>query len=175
MTPTALDGYVSDLGALSEGDSAFGRTIQEDTRSGLFNIAKWESFDDTYRFELTRSATDLVVTLPQSNTFTVDFFFFSSTYGVKGFSGDLADSGTQITTSPYSIGALMAGTYDLIISGKFRSTGAPNAYTYEGGLDVTYAPIPAAAWLFVSALVGGGLLSRRRADVVDDTGALMPS
>lgn len=52
---------------------------------------------------------------------------------------------------------LNAGDYYIEISGSAGSTAG-----YAGNLSVAETPLPAAVWLFGSALAGGGILLRRR-------------
>ncbi len=56
---------------------------------------------------------------------------------------------------------LPAGTYSLFVGGNFAGgTGAPAKYTVS--LTASPVPLPAAAWLFGSGLVGLGSLARAR-------------
>ncbi|MEM1152957.1 MAG: hypothetical protein AAGI44_02385 [Pseudomonadota bacterium] len=67
--------------------------------------------------------------------------------------------GTVSTTTSGFIGEVFtAGTYELAIGGL--GVAGPYDYTLSG--DVSPVPLPAAAWLFGSAVLGLSLVSRRR-------------
>jgi hypothetical protein len=120
-----------------------------------------------------------------SGSFTIDYFFqLGSPATVNGFARDvsnlvyptfdiasitvalyqgstlivqgLADAATSIF-SPITIGA---GSYSLRVTGIGAAAGG--VYTTAVGVRVAPVPLPAAAWLLLSGLVGIGTLAKRR-------------
>lgn len=99
--------------------------------------------------------------------------------GLSGFEGDLVISlyqgnyreGDTIVGSPIAtatgtnlsnVGVLASTQYSLIISGLTTATPF-NIIT--GSIAVTSVPLPAAAWLFGSALLGLTMVARRRTSI----------
>lgn len=88
------------------------------------------------------------------------FSIFKDTDGVLNGEGNWANSNNPLlsfrinSTSPLASFTLAAGTYVLRLSGTGNS-GATTAVTLAA------VPVPAAAWLFGSAMVGFGALRRR--------------
>lgn len=78
--------------------------------------------------------------------------------GIQQGDDVLDDMGTpRFGSSPGFTGALGPGTYTFWI----QETAGPLAYSLD--FQVSEVPLPAAAWLFGSALLGLGALKRRRA------------
>jgi hypothetical protein len=113
------------------------------------------------------------VTLKSSGSFTDNFYFsLASTSSLKvalgglGFStlvGELYDDTTHKVVDSglsFTLPSLTGGNdYDLIVKGK-----SPLGGIFAGVVHVSPAavPIPAAAWLLLSGLVGVGAVARRR-------------
>jgi hypothetical protein len=115
--------------------------------------------------------------------FTKDWFF--SLNSPSGLGGDvvsvnigalthihdpdltLIDTTTSTTyatdVKTFSLASLPSGNYELEVTGK--ATGSAGGI-YSGAVTVSAVPLPAAAWLLLSGLVGVGLMARRRS--VDD-------
>ncbi len=93
----------------------------------------------------------------------LDAFFYSGVGSNGGFLRAVLTGPNGATTNlsgatgNFFLGAFAAGTYSLKIVGSVNPT---DIYNYD--LSVQAVPVPAAALLFGSALVGAGALKRRR-------------
>ena len=78
-------------------------------------------------------------------------------------------SSSSISTATLLLSNLAPGDYTIFLGGYFGATAGPNeaakhvAYTASiAAAPVSAVPIPAAAWLFASALTGLGVIGRRK-------------
>lgn len=116
-------------------------------------------FDDNFSFDLTGTGASGAVK-------KFDLVLGSlSYYHIKNFVVSLwtaTNSGTPITEisvgKNFSLPSLPSGFYDLVVTGNANGKlGGSFA-----GTVVAAVPLPAAAWLLLSGLVGVGALARRR-------------
>jgi hypothetical protein len=97
------------------------------------------------------SAAALLVTgISNISSFVVKVFDSSSN---QLFSGG-APAGTQVD---FTLQSLASGSYRINITGMYSGS---NGGSYSG--NVAMIPLPAAAWLLLSGLVGLGAVARRR-------------
>ena len=126
------------------------------------------------------------VELFQTETFFTDSFdiseagLYKATLTDFNFPAPMTDTGMNITTTTDSLGSLMApgsfmfnampGTYFVSFFG-FADTHTPAQHghcfhpkTQLGmyGIDISAVPVPAAAWLFGSGLIGLAAVARRK-------------
>ena len=86
-----------------------------------------------------------------------------------GFTGTLGQSMAVSSTSPGDYRSAFQGLSDLSGAGETYSLSTPYVLTINGNVSLTPAPtaavpLPAAAWLFASALAGLGVFGKRKAD-----------
>ena len=116
------------------------------------------AFNDAYFFTYTGSPTLSALATTTNN-------ILSTAFGINNFSfvwryvdvPQILASGAAPFTN-LALALTLPGTYELILSGTPRAEGGQ----YTASLAVNAVPIPPAAFLFGSALVGIGLLTRRR-------------
>lgn len=163
----ALAGAVSIVSAFSPVQAAYNSPSMTDLAKGSLNALLTTGhyeFDnetnnsspvisDTWSFSLaSNSAVELEVTPSEFNLFGSKIIGtnLSGTFGVTPMAmGEIV-----------SLGVLMANTvYTINLNGAV--TGAIGG-GYDGALRVAAVPVPAAAWLFGSAILGLTLFSRRR-------------
>lgn len=106
-------------------------------------------FTDTWEFTLGPAHSDVQVIL---NNVAVGG---GLVFNIAGLTGTLDGIGGLVFTAAN----LAAGPHTLTVSGT--GTGALGGL-YSGSLSVTAVPLPAAAWLFGSAVLGLSLVSRRK-------------
>lgn len=89
-------------------------------------------------------------------------FNFDS-FHIKDLMVELLDTATDkmydLGAGKFSLASLPAGPYELILTGD--ATGSSGGI-YAGAFHLTAVPLPAAAWLLLSGLVGLGAIARRR-------------
>jgi len=113
-------------------------------------------FDNDWYFSLT-SPSKL-----KGDALSINFAGFD----IKGLKLELIDTTTNtdyFLSHKFTLAGLPAGDYELIVTGD--ATGK-NGGVYSGA--ITAVPLPAAAWLLLSGLVGVGVIARRRR--ADDEG-----
>lgn len=147
--------------------AAFSFQANAATDLGLITLSKDFSntvsgaFSDTYNFS----------TLPNSeigvSATNVSISLFGKTFGkITDFSAILNGTALQLTTTTVDnaiayvlTGNVFGGTnHSLVISGN-----AGNGASYGGSIAVAQTPIPAAVWLFGSALMGVMGIRRKKA------------
>ena len=119
------------------------------------------SFTDDWFFQLSGTGAGGVVVNEPVTISTTSFV------NISGLSLSLwAESGGSPTGPPLASGgtdfnlpALAPGMYELIITGT--TTGVSGG-AYAGVVAASPVPLPAAAWLLLSGLVGVGAMARRR-------------
>lgn len=126
-------------------------------------------FEDHYSFSLTGPvnadgngfAIDLV---PNFNVENLAFELFGP--GMASLGSFAVPNGVDnVFFSPASFLNLASGAYTLLVSGVIPETFSGGLYLFEAGLtnaSVSQVPLPAAMWLFISALIGLFSLSQMR-------------
>jgi hypothetical protein len=125
--------------------------------------------------------------LPGSGAFTLGSFDMAAAWRnnlqvvVTGYNGASAVDSDTVTLGNAGVQSLLTlnwtGLTSVTITPNASTGTASSIYTYGGGTDgigvdnITYStgspvPLPASAWLMLSALGGMGLLARRRAGTV---------
>ncbi len=126
------------------------------------------------------------VELFQTETFFTDSFDISeagvyiATLTDFNFPAPMIDTGMNVTTTTDSLGSLMApgsfkfnampGTYfvsffgfaDTLTPAQHRRCFLPKTQLGMYGIDISAVPVPAAAWLFGSGLIGLAVVARRK-------------
>ena len=126
------------------------------------------------------------VELFQTETFFTDSFdiseagLYKATLTDFNFPVPMIDTGMNVTTTTDSLGSLMApgsfmfntmpGTYfvsffgfaDTLTPAQLRHCFHPKTQLGMYGIDVSAVPVPAAAWLFGSGLIGLAVVARRK-------------
>ena len=126
------------------------------------------------------------VELFQTETFFTDSFDISEAGVYKAtltdfnFPAPMSDTGMNVTTTTDSLGSLMApgsftfdatpGTYfvsffgfaDILTPAQYRRCFLPKTQLGMYGIDISAVPVPAAAWLFGSGLIGLAVVARRK-------------
>lgn len=129
-----------DLGELAFGDA-----------TGIFNVYNDDKglFEDSYTFTL---ANDGAVEVRITEESFISFLDFA----IEGLSGTIDGQGGSGTA--FIVNGLEADTqYTLKITGNITGD---DGGSYAG--LVTAVPLPAAAWLFGTALLGGAVVARRK-------------
>lgn len=129
----------------------FGHTLNNNhsnpPNSGADFLASPGSFKDIYSFWVPANNGIFVDTITSS---------ISSILGsLDGFALTKVVSGHTYTLTGSLLGLLGAGAHKLILTGSSRGS-------YGGDITVAQTPIPAAIWLFGSALMGLTGISRRK-------------
>jgi|CXWL01.1.fsa_nt_gi hypothetical protein len=133
-----LDGQ-SDLSITVAADTSLGSTL----KAGFSLFQGWDSGSSSVRVQSFQNNADNPL-----GTTGLDFLGNASTTTPGG-------NAVQLFTN------LPAGTYTLFVGGNFAGgTGAPGKYTVS--LSASPVPLPAAAWLFGSGLIGLGSMARAR-------------
>lgn len=112
------------------------------------------NFEDTYTFTLAQNSNVHVEITEYEN-----FSFFGTVWGIRKIGGSIAGGSTTGIGTDFTVAGLTTGDYELTIGGEIKSLGIFE-YGYAGELSVAAVPLPAAAWLFISAL--GGLVVAKR-------------
>jgi hypothetical protein len=68
--------------------------------------------------------------------------------------------GSGVNGVTFTVSPLVAGLYDMVITGV--ADGSSGGHYLGSVTDVAVVPLPAAAWLLLSGLVGVGAMARRR-------------
>jgi hypothetical protein len=139
--------------------------IEENPIDGL-DVNFWTltgNAGDTFSFEVTSSTLEFGMSLYQGVLEEMDLL-------VPGFDNSESFAGLFFVTSTPEFGAIgtqllnvvlpSAGAYVLAIGGE--GFGFENSYAYNLSVTAAPVPLPAAAWLLGSALLGLGALRRRR-------------
>ena len=167
LTGSLLLSQYSLAAPINPDDGVFG--VLEAPSSNDFNGAVQQgfgltTFTDTYTFTLA-DAADIHVAITEYDNFE----FAWITFGIREIGGAIAGEPATGTGTDFTVANLTVGDYELVIEGKLKSFGLFE-YGYAGVLDVLGAsgspsavPLPAAAWLFGSALFGLVAVARRRA------------
>jgi hypothetical protein len=127
----------------------------------LTNVPGSSAVNDNWNFVLSASgATAGVVDFNLTSSFNITSFNVSL-YDQNGTGGPgaLVVSGITVPVGSFdtvSINVPGSGAYDLLVTGTAGSGGG----SYSG--TVSAVPLPAAAWLLLSGLVGVGAMARRR-------------
>ena len=127
------------------------------------------------------------VELFQTETFFTDSFDISeagvyiATLTDFNFPDPMIDTGMNVTTTTDSLGSLMApgsfkfnampgtyfvsffGTADILTPSQLKRRFPPKTQFGMYGIDISAVPVPAAAWLFGSGLIGIAFVARRKA------------
>lgn len=125
------------------------------TVSGTGNIASNKTFSFTWNLNLT-SAPKLILGIANTGSLSSFNFVF------KHSGGSTVYSTTSTGVSPTLLSGLTDGLYKVIVSGR-TSTGTAGNNTTSFTYSVPSVPVPAAVWLFGSALMGLVGVSRRKA------------
>jgi hypothetical protein len=121
---------------------------------GTLDPGETESFDsqtpDKYTFTLS-APSDVLIKLQSGTEVTINGFLTG---------GGVDESGTENHYVEFLVTGLAADTpYELLVT-KDPNQGQPNGQPYTGSISAV--PLPAAAWLFGSAIMGLTLVARRR-------------
>ena len=158
--PTGVSYYADSVGAFGSANDFQGpNTVQlEDTNTGLFGNATFTT--STYldlSFKFVDNSTPIgapsigsTLTLNKNTNFTITSILFNGTDITSLLGSLLNPNGMSL--------ALVGGVNTFQILGKVNYGGTNNNLD----LRITATPIPAAVWLFGSALLGIGALSSRR-------------
>jgi hypothetical protein len=105
---------------------------------------------DTYTFTLS-APSDVLIKLQSGSEVTINGFLTG---------GGVDQSGDEGLIVEFLVTGLAADTpYELLVT-KDPNQGQPNGQPYTGSISAV--PLPAAAWLFGSAIMGLTLVARRR-------------
>jgi hypothetical protein len=116
-------------------------------------VSSGSSFTDNFYFRLvsTSQLSSNVTNVPLSG------------FGFSSLSAELIDTTTHLVVGSglnFTLPSLAGGDhYDLRVSG---TSSTPLGGIFAGAVHVSAVPIPAAAWLLISGLVGIGAMARRR-------------
>ncbi len=139
-------------------DSLVLNGLAADLTAGTYefdNSVPGGTFSDTWQFTLAGDSAENTIFLDPKNVKLGQFTVFDTAINQFLFNG----SGVEVEEI-VDLGPLMAGvTYTITVSGEYLGGLAAG---YDGALKVAPVPLPAAAWLMLTALIGLGVFSRRR-------------
>ncbi|MEM1152958.1 MAG: VPLPA-CTERM sorting domain-containing protein [Pseudomonadota bacterium] len=112
-------------------------------------------FNDGYTFTIAQESNVHV---------TIDSFDngpILGVFGIRRIGADIPGVGAVGSGQDFTVSGLAPGEYSLTVQGVVTSFGI-FGFGYEGTLAVSQVPLPAAAWLFGSAVAGLVFLRRKR-------------
>jgi len=124
------------------------------------SVAASTSFSDNWFFKLGQPGagglvTNIDVTVGATSILNISPF----TVNLYAESGGIITGPSLASGTSFNLPALASGMYDLVITGT--ATGILGGQ-YVGTVAASAVPLPAAAWLLLSGLVGIGAMARRR-------------
>jgi hypothetical protein len=167
----AMPTDVSTVGVLNCGGSCQAGTTLTAARliTGDTSNPEGASFQDHYSFVLTGpvdlsgKAYGLNFT-PTFNIENLSFTLFDPSLSPLG-SAIAVPNGSGVQFASFSFSGLVSGAYTLLVSGLIPQAYGGGQYLLSGDFTqaaVSSVPVPAAMWLFVSALIGMFSLTQMR-------------
>jgi hypothetical protein len=119
------------------------------------------AFNDSWYFDLSGTgaggiASNEPITIGLTNVLNV-LNLTGTLYQANPTSGSIVGAALAPSGTSFNLPLLAAGDYVLEITGTALTGGK-----YDGAVAATAVPLPAAAWLLLSGLVGVGAMARRR-------------